>query len=90
VSGRESSDREDGSPLAKSRAFFARGLNVNRLTGALIAYVVLGVLTWLTISDSRIRGFTFAILAMFALKSILRRKDVLHTDDEKDADGAES
>jgi len=53
---------------------------VRRLTGALAAYVVLGVLTWLTISDQRIRAFTLAILALFAVKSILRRKDVLHPD----------
>jgi hypothetical protein len=59
---------------------------VNRLTGALIAYAVLGMLAWTTISDSRIRGFTFAILAMFAVKSVLRRKDVLHPDGEKDTE----
>jgi hypothetical protein len=57
---------------------------VNRLAGALIAYVVLGVLTWLTISDSRIRGVTIAVLALFAVKSVLRRNDVLHPD--KDAE----
>jgi hypothetical protein len=57
---------------------------VNRLAGASIAYVVLGVLTWFTISDSRIRGVTFAILALFAVKSWLRRDDVMHPD--KDAE----
>jgi hypothetical protein len=51
---------------------------VNRLTGALIAYVALGALTWLTISDSKIRSVTLAVLAMFAVKSWLRRKDVMH------------
>jgi hypothetical protein len=51
---------------------------VNRLTGALIAYAALGVLTWFTISDSKIRGVTLAVLAMFAVKSWLRRKDVIH------------
>jgi len=59
---------------------------VNRLAGALIAYVVLGVLTWLTITDSRIRAVTFAILALFAVKSVLRRKDVLHPDGKADPD----
>ncbi len=59
---------------------------VNRLAGALIAYAVLGVLTLLTISDSRIRGATLLILALFAVKSVLRRKDVLHPDGERDAD----
>ena len=57
---------------------------MNRLAGALIAYVVIGILTWLTISDSRIRGVTIAVLALFAVKSLLRRNDVLHPD--KDAD----
>jgi hypothetical protein len=52
----------------------------------LIAYAVLGVLTWLTISDSKIRGLTLAILAMFAVKSWVRRKDVLHPDGENDAE----
>jgi hypothetical protein len=59
---------------------------VNRLTGALIAYAALGVLTWLTISDSKIRGVTFAILAMFAVKSWVRRKDVLHPTESGDAE----
>ena len=53
---------------------------MNRLTGALIAYAGLGVLTWLTITDGKIRGVTLAILAMFAVKSWLRRKDVMHTE----------
>ena len=64
-------------------------MNVNRLAAALIAYVVLGVLTWLTISDARIRAATLAILVMFAVKSWLRRKDVLRPDAESDADKAE-
>jgi len=51
---------------------------VNRLAVALIAYVVLAVLTWLTITDTRIRVITLAILALFALKSVLRRHDVMH------------
>jgi len=59
---------------------------VNRLTAALIAYVVLGVLTWTTISDHRVRGVTLAILAMFAVKSWLRRKDVMHQGKESDAE----
>jgi hypothetical protein len=59
---------------------------VNRLTTALIAYVVLGVLTWTTISDRRVRGITLAILVMFAVKSWLRRKDVMHQGKESDAE----
>ena len=59
---------------------------MNRLAGALIAYVVLGVLTWLTITDSRIRVVTFAVLALFAVKSVLRRKDVMRPDGKVDPD----
>jgi hypothetical protein len=65
---------------------FCEGTEMNRLVAALIAYVVLGVLTWTTISDSRIRAVTLAILALFAMKSWLRRKDVMHPDSERDAD----
>ena len=63
---------------------FADRREMNRLTGALVAYAVLGVLTFLTISDSRIRGVTLVILAMFAVKSWMRRKDVIHPDGESD------
>ncbi|HZP63099.1 MAG TPA: hypothetical protein VFB28_06750 [Terriglobales bacterium] len=51
---------------------------MNRLVAGLIAYVVLAVLTWTTISDQRIRLVTLAILAMFAVKTWVRRKDFLH------------
>ena len=61
-------------------------MNVNRLALALIAYAVLGVLTWMTISDTRIRAGTLAILLLFAAKSWIRRKDVLHPDGERDAE----
>jgi hypothetical protein len=53
---------------------------VKRLFIALAAFVVLGVLSWTTIGDQRIRLGTLAILAMFALKTWVRRKDVLHPD----------
>jgi hypothetical protein len=43
------------------------------------------MLTWLTISDSKIRGLTLVILAMFAVKSWIRRKEVLHPDSESDS-----
>ena len=59
---------------------------MNRLTGALIAYAGLGVLTWLTITDGKIRGVTLAILGMFAVKSWLRRKDVMHSSEGGDAE----
>jgi hypothetical protein len=59
---------------------------MNRLAVALIAYAVLGVLTWMTISDMRIRMATLAILLLFAAKSWIRKKDVLHPESERDAE----
>jgi hypothetical protein len=56
--------------------------SVKRLAIALVAFVVLGVLSWTTIGDQRIRLATLAVLAMFALKTWVRRKDVLHPDKE--------
>jgi hypothetical protein len=68
---------------AKEVPSSARGL-VKRLVIALAAFVVLGVLSWNTISDQRIRLVTLAVLAMFALKTWVRRKDVLHQDSGSD------
>ena len=51
---------------------------------ALVAYLVLGVLAFFTLSDPRIRLLTLLILAMFAFKSWMRRKDVMHPDGESD------
>ncbi|HTW32222.1 MAG TPA: hypothetical protein VMD76_11120 [Candidatus Sulfotelmatobacter sp.] len=59
---------------------------MNRLALAFVAYVVLGVATWLTISDMRLREGTLAILALFAVKSFLRRRDVMHPGSESDPD----
>ena len=59
---------------------------VSRLSIALVCYVVLGALTWVTITDPKIRAGTLVILALFAVKSVLRRNDVLHTDKGSDAD----
>ena len=55
---------------------------VKRLLIALAAFVALGILSWSTISDQRIRLATLAVLALFALKTWVRRKDVLHPDKE--------
>jgi len=57
---------------------------VNRLSIALVCYVVLGALAWTTLTDPKIRAGTLAILALFAVKSVLRRNQVLHPD--KDAE----
>ncbi len=59
---------------------------MNRLSIALLCYAVLGALTWATITDPKIRAGTWLILALFALKSVLRRKEVLHADKGSDAD----
>ena len=59
---------------------------VNRLLLGLVAYVGLGILSWITLSDQRIRFATLAILAMFALKTWLRRKDFMHPDSGRDVE----
>ena len=58
---------------------------MSRLAMALIAYAVLGVLALATLSDFRIRSLTLLILGLFAFKSWMRRKDVLHPDGESDS-----
>jgi hypothetical protein len=57
---------------------------MSRLAMALIAYLVLGVLAFVTLGDPRIRALTLLILAMFAFRSWVRRKDVMHPDGESD------
>ena len=59
---------------------------MSRLAMALIAYLVLGVLAFATLSDFRIRTLTLLILGLFAFKSWMRRKDLLHPDSESDAE----
>jgi hypothetical protein len=44
------------------------------------AFVGLGILSWTTLSDLRVRLATLAVLAMFALKTWVRRKDAMHPD----------
>ena len=50
---------------------------MTRFAIAMAAFAVLGVLAWTTLSDERIRLLCLAILAMFAFKTWLRRKDVV-------------
>jgi hypothetical protein len=57
---------------------------VNRLSIALVCYGVLGALAWTTLTDPKFRAGTLAILVLLAVKSVLRRNDVLQAD--KDAD----
>ena len=51
---------------------------------ALIAYLVLGALAYATLSDSRIRLLTLLILGLFAFKSWVRRKDVIHPESDRE------
>jgi len=53
-----------------------------RLAVAFAAYVVLGVLAFTTLPDPRFRFGTLAILAMFAVKTWVRRKVFMHPEDE--------
>ena len=53
----------------------------HRFLLAMFAYVVLAVLTWSTITDEKLRLATLAVLALFAVKTVVRRKDVMHPDE---------
>ena len=57
---------------------------MNRLYISLGVFVALGILAWTTISDQRIRLVTLAILAMFAVKTWVRRKDTMHSNEDSD------
>jgi hypothetical protein len=59
---------------------------MNRLAVALIAYVALGILTWMTITDPKLRAGTLVILGLFAFKSWVRRNDVMRPDKSSDAE----
>jgi len=56
-------------------------IEVNRLLFGMLAYIVLGLLSWTTLNDLRIRIVTLAILAMFAVKTWVHRKDFMHGSD---------
>jgi uncharacterized membrane protein YfcA len=53
---------------------------MSRLAMAMIAYAVVGALAFTTLSDFRVRSATLLILGLFAFKTWVRRKDVLHSD----------
>jgi len=55
---------------------------VNRFLLAMVTYAALAVLAIATLSDQGIRCVTLAGLAMFALKTWVRRKDAMHPDGE--------
>jgi hypothetical protein len=52
----------------------------------MIAYVVLGVLTWMTITDPKLRAGTLVILGLFAFKSWVRRNDTMHPHKSSDTE----
>ena len=64
----------------------ARQVVTKRLVFALLAYAAIAVLAIRTLDDPRVRGVTLAILAMFAVKTWVRRKDVMHPDGESGSD----
>jgi len=55
---------------------------VKRFAIALVAYAALAILALTTLSDTRIRVATLAVLALFAVKTWVRRKDGMHPSDE--------
>jgi len=53
-----------------------------RLVLAFLAYAAIAVLAFKTLEEPRVRGVTLAILAMFAVKTWVRRKDIVRPDGE--------
>ncbi|HYK51501.1 MAG TPA: hypothetical protein VEU94_17395 [Terriglobales bacterium] len=59
-------------------------MRISRFTMAMVAYAVLAILSWRTLTDEKLRLATLAVLALFAVKTLVRRKDVAHAgNDEK-------
>ncbi len=59
-------------------------MRISRFTMAMVAYVAIAVLAWNTLTDEKLRLATLAVLALFAVKTVVRRKDVMHSGgDEK-------
>jgi hypothetical protein len=59
---------------------------VNRLYLAMGAFVVLGSAAWVTLTDGRLRLMTLAILAMFAVKTWVGRRQTLRADRRSDVE----
>jgi hypothetical protein len=57
---------------------------LNRLSIAFAVYILLGVLAWSTLSDEKIRLVTLAILGLFAVKTLLHRKDGLGSGEDSE------
>ncbi len=80
----ESRERGEREPAAEVPSVVAKDLEVvtKRLAMAFAVYVALGILAFTTLPDPRFRFGTLAILAMFAVKTWVRRKDFMHPDGE--------
>jgi hypothetical protein len=59
---------------------------VNRFFVAMAIYAALAVFELLVIQDTKLRLVALAILAMFAVKTMLHRRNTMNTD--RSADGA--
>jgi hypothetical protein len=57
-----------------------------RLLLAFVAYAAIAVLAFKTLDDPRVRAVTLAVLAMFAVKTWVRRKDIMHPGGESGSD----
>jgi hypothetical protein len=55
-----------------------------RLAMAMAGFVALGALAWTTLPDPRIRLGTLAILTLFAVKTWVRRNEVMPPDAKND------
>ena len=55
---------------------------MKRFVIALVAYAALAALALTTLTDTRIRVATLAVLALFVVKTWVRRKDAMHPGDE--------
>ena len=64
-------------------------MDVKRLVSAFAAFAVLGVLAYKTLPDERIRLMTFAILALFAARTWLRRREIVDPDGKDDGGRAQ-
>jgi hypothetical protein len=47
---------------------------MSRFSIAMAAYLLIGVLAWATLSDEKMRYITVAILAMFAVRTLVHRR----------------
>ena len=57
---------------------------MSRFSIAMAAYLLLGVLAWTTLSDEKFRYVTIAILAMFAVRTLVHRRDAESIAEEND------